>query len=136
MAVPGRRAGWIALEAGIAAADGYNVVLHEFAHLLEQGLDGLPADGAPRNPWRQVLHEEYEALCAVVDAGGASLIDPYGTQDPAEFFAVCTECFFELSAEFQARHPRLYGVLRDFYGVDPCDWPAQADAAREGSLTR
>jgi len=66
-----------------------------------------------------------------------TLIDPYGAEDPAEFFAVCTEVFFELPGAMQARHPDLYAVFVAFYGTDPAAWPAaQPAVAREGSFTR
>ncbi|MEP7311172.1 MAG: zinc-dependent peptidase [Pseudomonadota bacterium] len=109
---------WADVEAGLQAAEGsdagYNVVLHEFAHLLDAQVGG--------EAWHAQLEEEFALLCAAVDQGEVSFIDPYGAEDPAEFFAVCTEHFFEQPQEFAAAHPRLHALLVGFYGVDPVNW--------------
>jgi Mlc titration factor MtfA (ptsG expression regulator) len=57
-----------------------------------------------------------------VDRGDDTFLDPYAAEDEAEFFAVATEDFFERPAELLAAHPRLYGLLREFYGLDPAAW--------------
>jgi len=54
--------------------------------------------------------------------GIATLIDPYGSEDEVEFFAVASETFIELSRDMQLRHPRLYGLLARLYGIDPAAW--------------
>jgi Mlc titration factor MtfA (ptsG expression regulator) len=107
--------------------DGYNVVLHEFAHYLDHSVDGaLTARDADRHSglatWHDVFDREYHALCDAVDSGEETLIDPYGAEDPAEFFAVATEAFFELPRELAHHHPNLYATFRDFYALDPADW--------------
>jgi hypothetical protein len=108
--------------------DGYNVVLHEFAHYLDHTVGGAltarAANGANNalTDWHGVLHREYDALCDAVDRGEETLIDPYGAEDPAEFFAVATETFFELPEELLHHHPALYTTLRDFYALDPARW--------------
>jgi len=107
--------------------DGHNLVLHEFAHQLdfEDGsTDGTPVleSGAQARSWAQVFGEELEALRRAADAGEVTLLDPYGAQDPAEFFAVATETFFERATELRQRHPRLYEELRRFYLQDPAGW--------------
>ena len=48
-----------------------------------------------------------------------SLLSYYGATDPAEFFAVSSEVFFEQPGEMDAHHPALYRELRDLYCVDP-----------------
>jgi len=105
-----------------------NVIIHEFAHALDF-LDGL-ANGTPLldsdrrlADWVRVFTAEYEALVAMARAGRHTLLDPYGTKNPAEFFAVATECFFEQPRELQAHHPELYRQLRTFYDQDPAAWP-------------
>jgi Mlc titration factor MtfA (ptsG expression regulator) len=105
-------------------ADGQNVVLHEFAHQLdgEDGaMDGAPALGARARytSWAHVLGDEFEELSRKLHAGRASDIDPYGATNPAEFFAVVTEMFFEKPRAMQRRHPALYGELAAFYKQDP-----------------
>ena len=118
---------WRDVEAGLAADGDYNVVLHEFAHLIDHHLDGMlsrPAAGADgaEDSWQAVLDREYQRLCDAVDAGEDTLIDPYGAEDPAEFLAVATEAFFGLPAELREQHPQLYARLVDLYGLDPASW--------------
>ena len=75
------------------------------------------------------MQAEYEALCAQVDEGAATLIDPYGAEDPVEFFAVCTETFFELPEQLAARHPQLYAALSRLYRLDPAAWSEAVNPA-------
>lgn len=117
---------WKDVVDGAAEDDGYNVVLHEFAHHLDHDLGGALSDkGMGRRAferWHEVLEREYEALCEAVERGEPTLIDAYGAEHPAEFFAVATEVFFELPQEMQQHHGRLYAELRRFYGLDPAQW--------------
>ena len=116
---------WDSASHGVAnRRDGINVVLHEFAHKLDT-LDDL-ADGTPPLAdqgvyarWRQVMTREYEKLIEDDEDGRATLLDPYGASNPAEFFAVATECFFEKARQMQRKHPALYQLLRDYYRQDP-----------------
>jgi Mlc titration factor MtfA (ptsG expression regulator) len=108
--------------------DGYNVVLHEFAHYLDHSVGGgLTAEqirdaDSTTSTWHEVLDIEYQSLRDAVDRGAATLIDPYGAEDRAEFFAVATETFFELPRDLAHHHPALYSMLRDFYALDPAAW--------------
>ena len=107
--------------------DGRNLVLHEFAHQLdfEDGsTDGTPLleTGEQARSWATVFGDELESLRRSADAGEVTLLDPYGAQDPAEFFAVATETFFERGPELARQHPRLYEELRRFYRQDPASW--------------
>jgi len=113
---------WADVEAGLEAGDGYNVVLHEFAHFLDHALDGSLSAPAPKQTWHGLLQREYAALCAAVDAGTPTLIDPYGAEDPAEFFAVATETFMERSRELAVERPELYQALARIYALDPAGW--------------
>ena len=67
--------------------------------------------------------------CRAVESGAQSLIDPYGSADRAEFFAVATEAFFERSDALAKQNPELYAVLREFYGLNPIEWPAEGPTA-------
>jgi Mlc titration factor MtfA (ptsG expression regulator) len=130
---------WADIERGFAAEEAYNVVLHEFAHLLDHVVGGELSrrPGRAISSWHDVMEVEYDALCDALDAGEETLIDPYGAEDPAEFFAVCTEVFFERSGPMRSRHPDLYLALVAFYGIDPAAWEAtQPEVARPGSFTR
>src|SRR4051812_15235324 len=107
--------------------DGENVVLHEFAHQLdfEQGdVNGTPELGSNGQyaSWARVLGAEYDALRRASGEGRPSVLDDYGGENPAEFFAVATEAFFERPAELRAKHAALYEELRAFYQQDPASW--------------
>jgi len=115
---------WRDVEEGLAVADdGYNVVLHEFAHKLDDENEigeGLPVlrDPAQLESWARVLTQEFAAL----QRGEGCLIDDYGAVSPAEFFAVVTETFFEQGAELAREHPALYAEFSRYYGLDPARW--------------
>ncbi len=107
--------------------DGLNVVLHEFAHQLDQqdsASDGAPILGSPDDypRWAEVFTAEYEALRKARRFRRRSVLDKYGATDPAEFFAVATETFFEKPRQLLKNHPDLYGVLKDYYKLDPAQW--------------
>lgn len=106
---------------------GQNVVIHEFAHQLDQE-DGA-ADGAPileksENyvTWARVLSKEYEVLQKKAKRHKKSVMDYYGATDPAEFFAVATETFFEKGKKLKRTHPELYEELQSYYKMDPAEW--------------
>ena len=103
-------------------AEGYNVVLHEFAHHLEAEGLGLADAARDAGAWHAELVEEFEALREDVELGKDTWLDPYGAEDEAEFFAVVTEEFVECPVDLREAHPRLYGLMRDFYGIDPAAW--------------
>jgi Mlc titration factor MtfA (ptsG expression regulator) len=69
--------------------------------------------------WARVLGSEFETLSKETAADQPTLIDKYGATEPAEFFAVVTEYFFEKSLQLKQRHPELYEELRRFYRQDP-----------------
>ena len=103
--------------------DGRNVVLHEFAHKLDFRTGS--ADGVPRlktqdqyDRWAEVMSVEYANLVESAKHGRHSLLSTYGATNPAEFFAVATEAFFEKSVHMKHEHPDLYEVLLAFYGID------------------
>lgn len=115
------------LEGAALPDDGCNVVLHEFAHQIDQETGS--ANGAPPLPgaaryarWSTVLQAEFERLRAMADAGIPALLNAYGATDPAEFFAVATEAFFEQAPQLAAECPALFAELREFYRVDPRAW--------------
>jgi Mlc titration factor MtfA (ptsG expression regulator) len=51
--------------------------------------------------------------------GKKSVLDRYGATNPAEFFAVATECFFEKPSQMKRKHPELYDELKEYYRQDP-----------------
>ncbi|MFT6144013.1 MAG: Mlc titration factor MtfA (ptsG expression regulator) [Myxococcota bacterium] len=74
------------------------------------------------SPRPRVLGHEYHALRDTLDKGGRDMNNAYGTKNPAEFFAVVTEHFFEQGARLRDTHPDLYDLLQRYYRVDPVTW--------------
>ena len=116
--------------------DGYNVVIHEFAHKLDMlngEANGYPPlhRGMSKETWKRTFLAAYLAFCKQVDEadalarrdGGkaldAILIDPYAAQSPAEFFAVISEVFFEMPEDVHETFPAVYQQLKAFYKQDP-----------------
>lgn len=104
--------------------DGRNVILHEFAHLLDMAdsdADGVPSLDSEQQyrTWREVTRAEYRSLVEQASRGRRTLLDWYGATNEAEFFAVATETFFEQPIEMRDVHPQLYDVLKLFYRQDP-----------------
>jgi MtfA peptidase len=107
-----------------AVPEGRNVALHEFAHQIDQEngfVNGAPdlSTNSQYATWARVLGSEFATLSKQTAADQPTLIDKYGATEPAEFFAVVTEYFFEKSLQLQQRHPELYEELRRFYRQDP-----------------
>ena len=123
---------WQDIEDGLAT--GHNVVLHEFAHYLDmedETMDGAPGLGSLRayHEWSSVFWAEYERLRAALGAGQPTFLDPYAASEPAEFFAVVTEAFFEKPRELEMQHAGLYEQLRRYYRVDPARWEVPVASA-------
>ncbi|MES1161760.1 MAG: M90 family metallopeptidase, partial [Rhizobacter sp.] len=112
---------WNAVRDGAADPhDGANVVMHEFAHQLDQ--DNGAANGAPyvgnrtvQQAWARVMNHEFDALQARLARAEPGLIGRYASTNPAEFFAVTTELFFERPDRLAAEHPALYEQLMRCY---------------------
>jgi Mlc titration factor MtfA (ptsG expression regulator) len=105
-------------------AAGYNVVIHEFAHKLHMGrgdMDDFPLPHAhmDRERWLAAWDTAYDEFCAQVDRGIDTVIDPYASEQPAEFFAVLSEAFFTLPQAVRSLYPELYGELALYYRQDP-----------------
>ena len=119
---------WDDVLAGAAdPGNGHNVVIHEFAHQLDQ--ERGRANGAPwlgrrdrYAGWAAVLGAEFAALRERLARGEPGLIDAYAATEPAEFFAVVSEHFFEQPAALATGHPALYREFARYYGVDPQGW--------------
>jgi Mlc titration factor MtfA (ptsG expression regulator) len=103
--------------------DGWNIVCHEFAHVLDRA-DGS-FDGTPRlhkaadyRRWAEVMGQAYERLRATAGSG-RHVLGEHDVEDEAEFFAVCTEAFFEIPGELAEECPEVFAELVTFYRVDP-----------------
>jgi MtfA peptidase len=132
----GRRMGslvlsWGAVKHGAAdPSDGKNVVLHEFAHQLDYengAADGVPglATREQQLAWSEVMRSEFASLRVADETGIPTLLDTYGATDPAEFFAVSVEAFFERPWALRVRHPKLYAELRRYFNQDPVEYSAE-----------
>lgn len=115
------------LAGGLISDDGYNVVLHEFAHQLdlESGaVNGMPGLDSPsqRDSWTRAFSGAYTDHCARIEGQEPTWLDPYAATSPAEFFAVITEAFFELPHQVHSHYPLVYQALCKYYRVDPQDW--------------
>lgn len=131
---------WDAVQrCGFDLHDGHNVVFHEFAHQLDEE-DGS-ANGAPPLPkrsmyaaWARILGRDYAQLVSDAALGRPSSLDTYGATNPAEFFAVATESFFEAPVSLREQHPELYDELKLYYQQDPAS--SGTESSRDSSLNR
>jgi Mlc titration factor MtfA (ptsG expression regulator) len=104
--------------------EGFNVVVHEFVHKLD--MLGGEADGVPplhgdmRVPeWVAAFDAAYDDLCEQLERGEEPWLDAYAAEDPAEFFAVCAEMFFDVPLRFRTEYPDVYDQLRKYFKQDP-----------------
>lgn len=123
-------------EEAIDPGHGQNLVFHEFAHTLDMlngEFDGVPdlPDRALRERWARVMAAEYERLRRSAQRRRSTFLDPYGANDPAEFFAVATESFFDEPTNLIECHPELYALLRDYYRQDPATWSWPSNEASQ-----
>lgn len=112
-------------DAAEAAELAYNVVIHEFAHVIDMAAEGL-ADGVPPLPdadvrahWIEVIDASYEVFCGLVDDGIDTVVDPYGAEAVEEFFAVAVEAFFVAPVPFRRESPAMYDLLAGYFQQDP-----------------
>ncbi len=104
-----------------------SLVVHEFAHHMD-GLDGQ-TDGSPpitdyefEKRWYRITNQEFEQLTEMARRGRPSLLDHYGAENHAEFFAVATECFFTCPHALSKEHADLFAILERLFGQNPCKW--------------
>ncbi len=117
-------AAWDAIRRDIAGLTGRNVVLHEFAHQLDQSdgaSDGWPTPMAPEVEamWLEIMAPAFKTHVASAEKGKHTTIPAYGAKKPAEFYAVFTELFFEQPQSLFNDHRKIYEVLSAYYCQDP-----------------
>jgi Mlc titration factor MtfA (ptsG expression regulator) len=114
------------IHGGKNSNDGSNVVIHEFAHQLDQADgagDGRPwADSTHLKSWGKVMSKEFKSLIIKAKLRNRAFFNHYGATNPAEFFAVITEHFYEQPKTFKRKHPDLYQLLVSYYKLDPASW--------------
>lgn len=111
-------------EAGETAGPAYNVVIHEFAHVMDMRGDeteGMPPlrDPSMKQHWRRVLEASHARFIRRLGAGSHTVLDPYGAESIGEFFAVACEGFFVAATALREDDPYLYALLADFFQQDP-----------------
>ena len=117
---------WQDIKHNIAQQQKENVIIHEFAHELdfEDGLaDGTPVlEGSRYKIWSEVFSKAFDTLKDQLNYGEVSersvLLGSYALKNEAEFFAVCSERFFETPQAFKAYFPNIYQELKFFYKLD------------------
>lgn len=111
------------------ADDGVNVVIHEFAHKLDMlsgGADGVPRlrPEMKRSDWIAAFEPSYRAFRSHVASGAESWLDPYASENPAEFFAVTAEAFFETPMLLREDCPEVYEQFQCLFRQDPASGEA------------
>ena len=111
-------------DAGASAAEGYTVVVHEFAHVIDMrggvtaGLETVDPQ-SERGVWLNALADEYEAFADAVEREEETFLDAYGAEALEEFFAVAAEAFFVAPVALRSEQPRVYELLQTFFRQDP-----------------
>lgn len=126
---------WKDVEAS-GRGEGFNVVVHEFAHkldLLSGAIDGIPAlhRGMRAKAWFDAFQSAYDDLRERLDRGEEPWLDPYAAEEPGEFFAVCSEMFFDVPDALRAHYPAVYAQLSAFFRRDPARPRHAETVARE-----
>jgi Mlc titration factor MtfA (ptsG expression regulator) len=127
--------GWDAVQRDtLVATDGENVVLHEFAHMLDAedgNMDGIPVveSVSAYRAWAGLVSSQFAEHLARVERDELTTLDPYGAENRAEFFAVATEAFFEKPMQLREGQPDLYALLVDFFKLDPALLASRSDAS-------
>ncbi|MBK8166991.1 MAG: zinc-dependent peptidase [bacterium] len=104
--------------------DGYNVVLHEFAHQLDDQTgegDGTPVlhDRALAARWPTAFQPAFEAHARRLKRRREVLFDEDAAESPAEFFATAVELFFEFPCDLKREYAAVYEVLAAWLELDP-----------------
>ncbi|WP_126174540.1 zinc-dependent peptidase [Altericroceibacterium xinjiangense] len=116
-----------ALQGGLDAEDGHNVVIHEFAHQLDSltgHTNGLPIlrKGQAFLGWEKAMLDAYHGHVERVESGRPTLVDAYGATNHQEFFAEAIVTFFEKPQALRREEPALYAQLAELLALDPARW--------------
>ncbi|MHA7819723.1 MAG: M90 family metallopeptidase [Erythrobacter sp.] len=116
-----------ALQGGLDDRDGYNLVIHEFAHQLDSltgHTNGIPVlrRGQAYAGWEKAMLEAFNDHVERVERGQDTVIDPYGATNHQEFFAEAIVTFFEKPRSLRSKEPALYSQLSQLLALDPAEW--------------
>ncbi|ARS53219.1 zinc-dependent peptidase [Kushneria konosiri] len=105
--------------------DGFNIIIHEFAHKLDM-TGNMAFDGQPALPahidareWYDTFMRAWQAMQDTLARGEIPPIDEYAATHPSEFLAVCCEYFFSAPEQLEAVWPDLYALLVRYFNQDP-----------------
>ncbi|HPC15627.1 MAG TPA: zinc-dependent peptidase [Candidatus Hydrogenedentes bacterium] len=115
------------LESLETPTEGHNVIVHEFAHQLDQENgtgDGYPDldDEELMAAWPEVFQVEYDRLLEDLEENRETFFEPYAAESPAEFFAIAVEYFFVVPQDLEEAHPELYEALMQYFQQDPASY--------------
>jgi MtfA peptidase len=115
------------LEYGKNIADGYNLVIHEFAHhldFLDGYTNGCPAmqDKEQARRWHAAMSAGFEQVQRDLENEGKTFLGENAATNPTEFFAELSECFFTIPRKLHELYPAIYNVLVEYYGLDTIKW--------------
>jgi MtfA peptidase len=118
---------WADVQREARARDGFNVVLHEFAHQLDDQTG--TADGTPLLPdallaerWASAFQNALEEHRVLLRKDQHVLFDEDSAESPTEFFATAVELFFEYPIDLKQEYPAAYSVLAEYLELDPAGW--------------
>lgn len=95
-----------------------NVIIHEFAHQFAD-TEPLCFPREKISAWERLFKKE---MAHLQSGESNTILDEYGADDPAEFFAVSTEAFFGTPKTLRRAHPEIYDALSEIYALSPADW--------------
>ncbi|MET3495028.1 zinc-dependent peptidase [Variovorax boronicumulans] len=121
------------LASSVTSEDGYNVVIHEFAHKIDMRRGD--ADGCPPLPtgfagtrnarearaaWLAVLqpaYDDFREKTVMAERFGAEppWLDDYAATSISEFFAVACEAYFVNRKNFARDFPPVLGLFDEFF---------------------
>lgn len=121
------------LASSVSVDEGYNVVIHEFAHKIDMrdgaadgcpplpsGFAGSASARAARSAWLAVLQPAYDqfreqTIVAERFGGEPPWLDAYGAESMGEFFAVACEAYFVNRRRFGGEFPALLSLFNEFF---------------------
>lgn len=114
-------------EGAADSRDGHNVVIHEFAHQLDNltgETNGIPILSPDQSfaDWARVFSDGYTRHLDRIEKGAKTVIDPYGAEGHEEYFATALEVFFEQPAQLKEDEAEVYAELKKLLRLDPASW--------------
>jgi len=125
---------WKYLEKTIGkGSDGQNLVLHEFAHVIDFSDDGkaqsipVPRTSKDYKFWEGLVSDMHQKIVSAYEKGVEFPVRSYaGLQCDKgltpEIFSCGTSAFFERGESLKKECPEFYEALSGFYGMDPASW--------------